>query len=376
MKAPHVQLGSVRPDGTRGITVTDETGMILHGDVGPGPNGLDRPSRQLLPEEVAQLAAIAGRAPSVHNTQPWKFRAYGNVVELLADPDRRLGAIDPDGREMLISCGAALFGLRLGMRRLGYLATAELLPAPASPEIIGRVRAVGRAAITRHESELFEALHHRHTHRGAFAPGEVSPRLIAGLRLDAMVEHAELAVLSQPGQVAILADLVLAAAREQSANSAITAEARNWARPAGSIANDGVPAFARAQVPPQPGGQDSGTGLRLAQRDFGLPGTAPAGGPPPSVTAVLMTSADTPADWIRAGQALHRMLLHAATRWVFASLQSQPLESPALRAELRATLGLSGEPQLLLQFGRSNTAPATARRPAAETLAHDGASEF
>jgi len=94
----------------------------------------------------------------------------------------------------------------------------------------------------------------------------------------------------------------------------------------------------------------------------------PVGGPPPPVTAVLTTAGDTPADWILAGQALHRMLLHAATRWVFASLQSQPLEVPALRAELSSRLNLAGAPQMLLQFGRSNIAGPTPRRPVAEIL--------
>ena len=61
------------------------------------------------------LVAAAARAPSVHNTQPWRFRAGPDAVELWTDPRRKLRA-DPSGREMLISCGAALFGLRLVIR--------------------------------------------------------------------------------------------------------------------------------------------------------------------------------------------------------------------------------------------------------------------
>jgi hypothetical protein len=107
---------------------------------------------------------------------------------------------------------------------------------------------------------------------------------------------------------------------------------------------------------------------RLPQRDFGLPGSLPGGGSPPSATAVLTTPGDTPADWLRAGQALHRMLLHAAAKWVFASLHTQPLESLETRAELRARLAVDGMPQMLMQFGRANTAAATGRRPAAEII--------
>ncbi len=84
----------------------------------------------LTSDQVAFVLATAGRAPSLHNTQPWRFRVRGNGLDLYADPDRRLRAIDPDGREMLISCGAALFGLRLGIRHLG-LAHAGGGAAPA-----------------------------------------------------------------------------------------------------------------------------------------------------------------------------------------------------------------------------------------------------
>ncbi|HXA58007.1 MAG TPA: hypothetical protein VNW94_02490, partial [Streptosporangiaceae bacterium] len=51
-------------------------------------------------------------APSVHNTQPWWFGTRdlgaGPVISLHADVERRLNVADPDGREMLIGCGAAL----------------------------------------------------------------------------------------------------------------------------------------------------------------------------------------------------------------------------------------------------------------------------
>jgi hypothetical protein len=92
-------------------------------------------------------------------------------------------------------------------------------------------------------------------------------------------------------------------------------------------------------------------------------------GPPPAATAILLTAADTRADWLGTGQALHRLLTHAASQWVFASLNSQPLESAPVRALIRTRLGLPGAPQLLLEFGLAGTARPTARRPAADLLA-------
>ncbi|MGO8960478.1 MAG: hypothetical protein ACLQFR_24355 [Streptosporangiaceae bacterium] len=425
-----LELGPAQPDGTRPAVVTDQGGLLVHGVIArerPRDAATDAVPAQrtaawpnLTNDDIAFLVATAARAPSVHNTQPWKFRVSGNVIELFADPDRQLRRVDPVGRELTISCGAALFGLRLGLRKLGYLAAAELLPDPAQPWLVARVQPDGRAPMSREEAELIAALPHRHTHRGPFAPGEIPARLLTALRLDAAAEGAELLLVEDPAQVADLAAAVSAAAAEQRSNAEITAELARWVQPPGSQAREGVPASARLELQPpssdvpaeqahgeQPRGERArrqrrhgeraremassdlasegaaagaaATGAageaeepdRLPQRDFGLPGTERGGGEPPSATAVLVTVGDSAADWARAGQALHRLLLRAATRWVFAGLQSQPLESTRYRAMVADRLSLSGYPQMLLQFGRANTALATARRPQAELMTND-----
>src|SRR5215472_15330294 len=111
--------------------------------VGSGSaNGTTAGQARVLAGHARLLIAVATRAPSVHNTQPWRFRVSPEVVELWTDPRRKLRA-DPSGREMLISCGAALFGLRLAIRSLGYLPVTELLPDPAQLRLMARVRTGG-----------------------------------------------------------------------------------------------------------------------------------------------------------------------------------------------------------------------------------------
>jgi Nitroreductase family len=320
----------------------------------------------LAPSDVAAVIAMAARAPSLHNTQPWLFRTHGNAIELMADSRRQLRRLDPAGRELMISCGAALFGLRLGLRKLGYLPAVELVPDLAQPELLARVRPDGRAAMTAEEAELVAAVPHRHTHRGPFTPGELPARLLTALQLDAAAEGSELIALDKPTQVVALGRLVELAAAEQRADAELAAELRRWVRPAGSSARDGVPAAARTFA-----AAGATFGVRIPRRDFGAPGTEPADSAPSAVTAVLTTPGDTAADWLRAGMALQRLLLHAATRWVFASLQSQPLESQAHRREVRTLLGLAGQPQMLLELGRANTALATPRRPHSELRANE-----
>jgi hypothetical protein len=395
---PKVARGGSVPQ-PRQSAVTDQGGLVVGRTVRrparatgatPAPTPRTEPGQSsgpaLTSAAIATVVATAARAPSVHNTQPWKFRIAGDVIELHADPDRILTQIDPAGREQMISCGAALFGLRLGLRQLGCLPAVELWPDPAQPWLVARAWPDGRAAVNTVEAELLAAVPHRHTHRGPFTPGEVSPRLLAALAADAAAEGSELRFIEEPGLVSNLAALVDLAAAEQQASAEISDETHHWLRPAGSQARDGVPARAAP-------GAGEPVAPRFRQRDFGAEagvgaaagagtkaaaGEAGAGarskladaedsaGEPPAATAVLATAADTADDWLRAGQALNRLLLRAATRWVFASLQSQPLESPLYREQVRDLLGLPGQPQMLLQFGRANTAPATPRRPQAE----------
>ncbi len=83
---------------------------------------------------------------------------------------------------------------------------------------------------------------------------------------------------------------------------------------------------------------------------------------------MLVTPGDGRADWLHAGQALHRLLAHAADRWVFASLYTQALEAAPIRDLIRSRLALPGAPQMLLQLGLARTTQATARRPPAELM--------
>ena len=311
----------------------------------------------ILARRARYLVGVAGRAPSLHNTQPWRFTVSGDAIELQADAGRQL-SVDPDGREMFISCGAALYGLRLAVRSLGHLPEVEILPGPAGRRPLARVRLGPAAPMTADERKLLAAVPHRHTHRGPFEAGPLPAGLFARLQDEARAEGATLAEI-EPGPIREeLAALVAAAGRRQDHDPRSRAETRQWSREATSPTRDGVPAHAF----PAGSGRTAGW---LPQRDFDLGrgvGLLPAGGPVPTVTAVLFTPGDGEEDWLHAGQALHRLLLYAASQWVFASLNTQPLEDASTRALITDRLGLPGAPQILLAFGVSRAAHPTARR--------------
>jgi hypothetical protein len=339
--------------------------------------------------QAGYLVRVAARAPSLHNTQPWRFKVAPDAIELYADYSRQLGT-DPIGRELLISCGAALFGLRLAVRSLGRTPEVELFlahqfaepahhlaePAP-SLRLLARVRLGDPAPITPAERKMLEAVPHRHTHRGPFEPVPLPAGLLTGLQADATTEGATLAVIDPDRAGRKLAALLATASRDQDLDPVSRAEILRWTRDASSPARDGVPAHAfPAQPDPSAGRPSAGrpsaghpsTGW-LPQRDFDLGrglGLLATGGPPAAVTGVLVTAGDGEEDWLRAGQALNRLLLHAASQWVFARLQTQPLQAGTIRDLIGSRLALPGVPQMLLQFGVARTAHPTGRRPAAD----------
>ena len=314
--------------------------------------------------QAGYLIRLAARAPSLHNTQPWRFKVSQDALELYADTKRQL-RVDPDGREMLISCGAALYGLRLAIRSLGRMPEVELLPntaATAGRRPLAQVRLGPAAPVTAAERQMLKALPHRHTHRGSFEPGPLPAGLLPRLQDDARAEGVTLIVIDSERAREELAAIVAASGRRQDRDPESRAETWLWSRDASSPARDGVPAHAFPAVPRREAGQ-------LPQRDFDLGrgfGLLTADGPAAPVTAALFTLGDGEQDWLQAGQALHRLLLYAASQWVFACLNTQPLENIATRALIKDCLIGPGSPQMLLQLGISRTTHPTGRRPAAE----------
>jgi hypothetical protein len=180
----------------------------------PLPEGRPANPVPLAAGEIARyVVAAAVWAPSVHNTQPWRFTAEGKHISLHADILRQLRVADPDGRELMISCGAALFTARLALRSLGYFPQASVLPDPSQPLLVARVGWPRRAARTEFEQRLFGQVRQRRTHRGGFDPVPLPPNLLATLRESATRDGALLRIVADDGRRAALAAAVETAER-------------------------------------------------------------------------------------------------------------------------------------------------------------------
>jgi hypothetical protein len=330
------------------------------------------PEPRTAAEAARYIVATAVWAPSVHNTQPWWFSADGQEISLHADADRRLTMADPDGREMMISCGAALFTARLALRKLGYIPETCVLPDPGDPALVARVAWHQRVPVAGYEQRLFDQVLRRRTHRGGFDPAPLPPNLLEALREGAARDAATLRIVADDGRRAVLAAAVDTAERTLRLDSARVQELARWAPAPGSLRSDGVPPTsypARAEhTDPDFPGRDFAHG-----RGWGLP---PFSAPPwprtAGVVGLLTTVDDRPADWVNAGQALQRILLTAGTCGVAAALHSQPLELPWLREFIRTELSDCAYPQLVLRLGTVIQIAVSARRSPADVLYSPG----
>ena len=318
------------------------------------------------PAEIAgYVVGEAVWAPSVHNTQPWWFSAGPSGLSLYADPTRQLPVADPAGREMLISCGAALFTARLALRAAGYAPRARILPDPARPLLVARLSWEPGPAGTEYERQLSARVRSRRAHRGGFEPLPLAPALLAVLRECAGRYGAVLRVVTDEGTRAALAGVVRAAERALELDSAHVRERTAWTTPPGSTRGDGVPATgypARAErtFPDFPS-PDFARG-----RGWGQPPLSIAPGRSAGVVCVLATGSDQPADWVNAGQALQRILLTCAACGVAVALHSQPFEVGWAGGLTGSRPGLC--PQLLLRLGTTVQTGAGVRRPPASVL--------
>ena len=316
------------------------------------------PARGSTEEQLRFFLKFAVLAPSGHNTQPWRLRVADGRVWLYADRSRRLPVADPDDRELTISCGAALYHLRLAMRYFGQAETVEAVPDPADPDLLAVVSPAGPHAPDDTDRILFGAIGRRYTHRGPFRDTPVPPALKHMLQWLAEHEGAGLHCLSEPAAKESVADVVADGDLGQGADPAFRRELAQWVRTNLSRRADGMPGYVLGAgllpslaIPAYLRWVDWGEAQ--ARRDRRLILQAPT-------LAALTTARDGIACWLTAGQALAAVLLRAAEDGVQAAYLNQAVQVPELRERLRQTLGSQGVPQILLRMGYE-TAP---RRPA------------
>ncbi|MFH8387483.1 Acg family FMN-binding oxidoreductase [Kitasatospora sp. NPDC018058] len=313
---------------------------------------------------LESLVAAAVAAPSIHNSQPWRFRLEPatSTLEVRADRSRAVPAADPQGRALHISVGAAVLNLRVAARHLGWAPDIRLLPDPSEPDLLATIRldTPATAAVLGTE-KLYEAIWHRHTIRTPFTDEPVPPAVLDELATATRAEDATLH-LPDHAETARLLHLTAEAERRNTTDEAQRDESRSWIR-TGDAPPYGIPLAAL-------GPQDLAS--HLPMRDFAAIRAAehqtPATFEREPRIAVLTTDHDTPQDWLRAGLALEHVLLAATVHGVRASLLHQAMEWPYLRWETRDPHQRPGHVQMLIRLGYGPEGAPTPRLAPGEVL--------
>lgn len=330
-------------------------------------------------QDWAQIVAAATRAPSIHNTQPWRFVAAPDRLDVYLDRERALPVLDPTGRQQVISCGSAVEFAAVALAAAGLVAEVDLLPEDADPDHLAGLRVTGRRDASAEDRALAAAIDRRHTVRAAFESRAVPEDLLDRLQREASVHGTWFKPITRSEEEVATVFLLSRAEEMEQGDPAYVAELQTWMRTdPGAV--DGVPVEAVPSEDPRtrPSNwliRDFVVGRREPHERDPFLESADPDAPPPDVerpTVVLMgTEGDDRCAWLLAGRALGRVLLLATAAGVAASPLTQALDWPATRTRLQARLSLVGHPQMLLRMGYAPETPGQAvsgRRPVADVL--------
>lgn len=315
---------------------------------------------------IRDLVALATRAPSVHNTQPWRWRITEDHLSLFADYSRKLTHADPEARDLIISCGAALQHLRVAAAASGWEAVVRRMPNPYNDAQLADISFRAHRP-TNDQITALEALTRRRTdrRRPTFWP-------VPRDRLDPLAALGPAAGVTVVGVVSPTArsdllHILAEAAKVQRLNPDYVDEIVHWT---GRHDDQGIPTSSLPSVQPTIDGESvpprfpSGT---LADHPSLPVPVEPA-------LLVICTSSDDTLSRLRAGEALGAMLVKGTSDGLAMVPLSQAIEVNRTRRLLQDELLHDAAcPQIVLQVGwpppiTSQEVPLTPRRPLDEVI--------
>jgi hypothetical protein len=318
------------------------------------------------PEVIRDAVMLASRAPSLHNSQPWRWVVEDAKIHLWADPRRMLHATDRTGRELTLSCGAVLDHLRVAMAAAGWDSATERCPDPSEPDYLATLQFRPAEAVTDAQERRAGAILRRRTDRLPFAAPAAWPALEAALRRAVLPYEVTLDVVADDARPTLAEASQLTESLRRYDTSYLS-ELRWWTSPFESDATH-VPESAMvssseaARVDVARAFPPAGGGQRRAAIDHDH-----------SKILVLSTPHDDDRlDVLRCGEALSAVLLECTVAGMATCTLTHMTEMAMSRNIIAQVTGTAGEPQLLVRVGKSSLkeqpVEPTARRLVTEVL--------
>lgn len=313
-------------------------------------------------ETLRAAMALATRAPSVHNTQPWRWRIGSHSVHLYVEKSLHLAHTDPDGRDLMISCGAALHHAAVALHALGWQPTIHRFPNPAAPDHLASIE-LARCTPNQPDIALAAAIPRRRTDRRFYsgwpvALGDVALMTARAARLGIGLRRVKVND--------VLSTALRQAVSQHVHDTEYLAELTVWSGRYASVA--GVPARSTPtpdQDAPVPGRIFAGP---MLEQPAGTTASDDSG-----LLLALGTSTDTPLDRLRAGEATSAVLLTATAQGLSTCPVTEALENHDCREIVRTDVfGDELFPQMLIRVGwaplNAEPLPATPRRPLTDVV--------
>ena len=313
------------------------------------------------------LVAQAVKAPSGHNTQPWRFRQNESAVEVYPDFDRRLPVVDPDDRELFVSLGCAAENLCLAAQNIGY----EPSVAVGDTGVIAVALTEGADVKS---NPLFEQIDLRQTNRSIYTGEEIA--LDALRKLQSVCSEKGISIhyyARQTKQFNDIEQYVLQGNTRQMQNESFKAELKSWMRfnkkhqdqtlDGLSYAVFGAPNVPRWMAEPIMSMAINAKTQNKADRE--KIDSA-------SHLVLFTTRENSRREWVDLGRTLQRFLLTATELGISHAYLNQPNEEAEIVAEMAKTLDLDGEyPTVLLRVGYGEQQAYSKRRPIGDIIVAD-----
>lgn len=302
-------------------------------------------------DAALSVLAVAVRAPSIHNTQPWRWRLDEGGLTLLADRSRQLSVADPDGHSLLVSCGAALHLTEVALAAAGWVVETTVMPQADDPDALAHFRPRSKQQPGARAVALAEAALRRRSDRRPFTPEQITPDTAEQLRTAASDPNGWIDFPRDEDRRVELAVAVSWADRVERHDEAYIAEMQHWLRdPEVHVLQDGVPLEA---VPRVEADHPRRTDVPLRDFELGVTGAqliAQDVDEHPLI-AIVFTTYETPRDHLEAGRAMMRLMLEAEVRGMASCPLSQAVDFAAFRTRLQGLMGWIGYPQMMLRLG-------------------------